>query len=70
MSKSDNCYGYPQGMCNNPVLTPLVLNIHDTYLVNNHGAELKAKAPPSIGYVTFRIEIVTDGISGHATYIY
>ena len=36
------------GECNTPVLTPLALNIHDTYIVNNHGAELRAKAPPSI----------------------
>ena len=35
-------------LCNTSVLTPLELNIHDTYIVNNHGAELKAKAPPSI----------------------
>ena len=55
--------------CNTPVFTPFALNIHDTYIVNNHGAELKAKAPPSIGYVMFRIEIVTDGILGHAAYI-
>ena len=34
--------------CNTPVLTPFALNIHDTYIVNNHGEELKAKAPPSI----------------------
>ena len=36
------------GECNTPVLTPLTLKIHDTYIVNNLGAELKAKAPPSI----------------------
>ena len=34
------------GECNTPVLTPLTLKIHDTYIVNNLGAELKAKAPP------------------------
>ena len=28
--------------------------------------ELKSKAPPSIGYAMFRIEIVTNGILGHA----
>ena len=39
------------------------------YIVNNHGVELKAKAPPSIGYAMFQIEIVTNGISGHAAYI-
>ena len=61
------CFG--GSICNTPVLTPLELNIHDTYIVNNHGAELKGKAPPSIGYVMFRIEIVTDGISRHAAYI-
>ena len=31
--------------------------------------ELKEKAPPLIGYAMFQIEIVNDGISGHATYI-
>ena len=36
------------GRCNTPVLTPFALNIHDTYIVNNHGAELKEKSPPSI----------------------
>ena len=36
------------GECNTPVLTPFALNIHDTYIVNNHGAEPKAKAPSSI----------------------
>ena len=45
----------------------LLLINYDEYIVNNHGAELKAKAPPSIGYAMFRVEIVTDGISGHAT---
>ena len=38
-------------------------------IVNNHGTELKAKAPPSIDYAMFWVEIVTDGVSGHATYI-
>ena len=57
------------GECNTLFLTPLALNIHDTYIVNNHGVELKAKAPPSIGYAMFWVEIVTDGISGHAAYI-
>ena len=28
--------------------TLFALNIHDTYIVNNHGEDLKAKAPPSI----------------------
>ena len=32
--------------CDTSVLTPLTLKIHDTYIVNNLGAELKAKAPP------------------------
>ena len=45
------------------------LYVHDVYTVNNYGEELKAKAPPSIGYALFQIEIVTDGISRHAAYI-
>ena len=36
------------GECNTPILTPFALNIHDTYVVNNHGEELREKAPPSI----------------------
>ena len=34
------------GECNTPILTSFALNIYDTYIVNNHGEELKAKAPP------------------------
>ena len=41
--------------------------VHDVYIVNDHGAELKAKAPPLIGYAMFQVEIATDGVSGHAT---
>ena len=39
------------------------------YILNNHGVEIRAKGPPSIFYAMFRIEIVTDGISGHAAHI-
>ena len=51
-------------LCNTPVLTPFALNVYDVYIVINHGAELKEKAPPSIllCYV-LAIEIVVDGIS-------
>ena len=52
-----------------PGFDPVALNVYDVYIVNNHGAELKAKAPPSIGYAMFCIEIVTDGMSGHVAYI-
>ena len=38
-------------------------------MANDHGVELKAKAPPLIGYAMFRIEIIIDGVSGHATYL-
>ena len=34
--------------CNTPVLTPFALNVHDVYIVINHGVELKAKSPPLI----------------------
>ena len=37
-----------RGEWNTQVLTPFELNIHDTYIVNNHGEELKEKGPPSI----------------------
>ena len=43
--------------------------MHDVYIVNSHGASLKTKAPPLIGYAIFQVEIVTDGISGHAAYV-
>ena len=39
------------------------------YILNDHSAELKAKAPPLIGYAMFWVEIVTDGTLGHAAYI-
>ena len=52
-----------------PGFDPIALDVYDVYTVNDHGAELKAKAPPSIGYAMFWIEIVTDGISGRAAYI-
>ena len=41
------------GYYNTPVLTPL--DVYDVYIVSNHGAELKVKAPPLIGYAMFRI---------------
>ena len=47
----------------------IALDVYDVYIVNNHGAELKTKDPPSIGYAMFWIEIVTDGILGHVVYI-
>ena len=34
------------GECNTLVLTLFALDAHDTYIVKNHGVELKAKAPP------------------------
>ena len=52
-----------------PGFDPVALDVYDVYIANDHGAELKAKAPPSIGYSMFRVEIVTDGISGHAAYL-
>ena len=42
------------GECNTPVLTPIALNIHDTYIVNNHGVELKVKAPMDLVMLCFR----------------
>ena len=55
-------------MLQHPGFDPIALDVYDVYIVNNHGAELKAKAPPLIGYAMFRFEIVTDGISGHVAY--
>ena len=31
----------------------IALDVHDVYIVNDHGAEKKAKAPPLIGYAMF-----------------
>ena len=39
--------------CNTPVFTSFALKIHDTHIVNNLGAELKAKAHHQFGYVVF-----------------
>ena len=58
-----------EGNVTSPVLTPFTLNTHDAYIVNNHGVELKAKAPPSIWLGMFWIGMVTNGISEHAAYI-
>ena len=55
--------------CNTLVLTPLTLKIHDTYIGNNLGAELKAKAPPLIWLCYVHIGIVTNGISEHTARI-
>ena len=49
-----------------PGFDPVALDVYDVYIVNDHGVELKAKAPPLIGYAMFQVEIVTDGVSGHA----
>ena len=45
-----------------PGFDPDALNIHDIYIVINHGVELKEKSPPSIG-------IIADSISGYTTHI-
>ena len=62
----------PEGYqkCNTPVLTPFALNVHDVYIVTNHGAELKAKAPPSIWlcYVSAN-GIVAESISWYTAHI-
>ena len=52
-----------------PGFDPIALDVYDVYIVNDHGVELKAKAPPLIDYVMFGFELVTDGISGYAAYI-
>ena len=38
-----------------PSFDPIALDVYDVYIVNDHGAELKAKAPPLISYAMFRI---------------
>ena len=38
-----------------PGFDPIALNVHDVYIVNDHGVELNAKAPPLIGYAMFWI---------------
>ena len=40
------------GECNAPVLTPLH-SMYMMYILNDHGVELKAKAPPLIDYAMF-----------------
>ena len=43
------------GLVQHPGFDPVPLNVHDVYIVMNHGVELKAKAPPLIGYAMFRV---------------
>ena len=38
-----------------PDFDPVTLDVYDVYIVNDHGVELKAKAPPLIGYAMFWI---------------
>ena len=38
-----------------PGFDPVALNVHDVYIVNDQGVELKAKAPPLVGYAMFWI---------------
>ena len=40
-----------------PDFDPIALGVYDVYIVNDHGVELKAKAPPLIGYAMFQVEI-------------
>ena len=56
-------------LCHHPGFDPIALDVYDVYIVNNHGEELKAKAPPLIGYAMFQVEILTDAVSGHAAYV-
>ena len=39
--------------CHTPHFDPVVLDVYDVYIVNDHGVELKAKAPPLIGHAMF-----------------
>ena len=38
-----------------PGFDPVTLEVYDVYIVNDHGVELKDKAPPFIGYAMFWI---------------
>ena len=38
-----------------PGFDPVALDVYDVYIVNDHGVEIKAKAPPLIGYAMFWI---------------
>ena len=51
-------------LCNTPVLTLFALNVHEVYIVINHGVELKAKSPTiDLVVLCSAIEIIVDGIS-------
>ena len=39
-----------------PGFDPIALDAYDVYIINDHGVELKAKAPPLIGYAMFWIQ--------------
>ena len=41
-------------MCNTPIFTPFALNVHDAYIVINHGAELKEKSHHRFGCFMFQ----------------
>ena len=38
-----------------PGFDPVALDVYDVYIVNDHGVELKAMAPPLISHVMFWI---------------
>ena len=43
----------PECALSRPGLDPVTLDVYDVYIVNDHGVELKAKAPPLIDYAMF-----------------
>ena len=58
------CYSKGEGIVISPFFTPVILKVHDVYIVINRGVELKEKSPPSIWscYVS-AIGIVANGMS-------
>ena len=40
-----------------PGFDPVALDVYDVFIVNDHGVELKAKAPSLIDYAMFWIQI-------------
>ena len=54
--KACPCYSIKNQRVSHPGFDPVALDVYDdVYIVNDHGVELKDKAPPLIGYAMFWI---------------
>ena len=56
-------------MLSHPSFDPIALDVYDVYIVNDHGVELKAKAPPLISNAMFGFKLSPMAYRG-MQYIY